>query len=71
MGVGVMRDQKIKLRDLNTSTRSIHWVVKGTGTSKDRDETERKNGQHGPSHTVEIVVYYESTKRELKIKIYT
>jgi hypothetical protein len=33
----------------------IHWVVWGTGTPKDRDE----------------VVYYESRKRELKIRLKT
>jgi hypothetical protein len=33
----------------------VHWVGRGTGTPKDRDE-------------VLTVVYYESMKRKLKIK---
>jgi hypothetical protein len=35
MSVGVMKDEKINLRDLRAH---IHWVGRGTGTPKDRDE---------------------------------
>jgi hypothetical protein len=34
----------------------IHWVVRGTGTPKDRDEIYKD-------------IYYESRKRELKIRL--
>ena len=33
----------------------IHWVVRGTGIPKDRDE-------------VNLYIYYESTKRKIKTK---
>jgi hypothetical protein len=38
----------------------LHWVTWGTGTPKDRDEVKRRN--------VCEIVYYESIKRDLKIK---
>jgi hypothetical protein len=44
-----MKDYKLKL---GSYAPRIHWVGRGTGTPKDRDE----------------VVYYESIKQELKIK---
>ena len=37
MSVGVMKDYKLKLRNLHAS----HWVGRGTGTPKDRDEVNR------------------------------
>ena len=39
MSVGVMKDYKLKLRKLRTR---IHWVDRGTGTPKDRDEVNRR-----------------------------
>ena len=41
MGVGVMRDYTLKLRDLNSS-HTFNWVVRGTGTPKDRDDVKRR-----------------------------
>ncbi len=38
----------------------LHWVTWGTGTVKDRDEVKRRK--------VCEIVYYESIKRDLKIK---
>jgi len=38
MSVGVMKDYKLKQRNLRVS---IHWVGLGTGTPKDRDELHR------------------------------
>ena len=37
-----------------------HWVPRGTGTPKERDEVNRRE--------VRLVVYYESIKRELKTR---
>ena len=39
MSVGVMRDQKVKLRDLHTS----HTGEWGTGTPKNRDDVKRRD----------------------------
>jgi hypothetical protein len=39
MSVGVMKDYKLKLRDLLAS---IHWVGRGTGTPKDKDEVNKR-----------------------------
>ncbi len=43
VGVGVMKDYKLKLMDLNDSSRLTHldWVVWGPGTPNDRDEVNR------------------------------
>ncbi len=40
MSVGVMKDYKLKLRDLRVSL--IHWVGRGTGTPKDKDEVNKR-----------------------------
>ena len=38
-----MKDYKLKLRNLHVSdSRRIHWVGRGTGTPKDRDEVNRR-----------------------------
>ena len=34
-----MKDSKLKLRDLHGR---LHWVTRGTGTPKDRDEVNRR-----------------------------
>jgi hypothetical protein len=39
MNVGVMKDWKLKLRNLHDR---IHWVPRGTGTPKDKDEVNRR-----------------------------
>jgi hypothetical protein len=39
MGDGVMKEYKLKLTDLHVS---IHWVARGTGTPKDKDEVNRR-----------------------------
>jgi hypothetical protein len=39
MSVGVMKDYKLKRRNLRVS---IHWVGLGTGTPKDRDEVNKR-----------------------------
>ncbi len=36
-----MKDYKLKLRDLRVS-HTIHWVGRGTGTPKDKDEVRRR-----------------------------
>jgi hypothetical protein len=41
MSVGVMKDYKLKLRNLSAS-HTTHWVGHGTGTPKDRDEVNRR-----------------------------
>ncbi len=40
MSVGVMKD-KNEISEIYTSR--IHWVVRGTGTPKDRDEVNRRD----------------------------
>jgi hypothetical protein len=40
MSVGVMKDYKLKRRKLRASY--IHWVDRGTGTPKDRDEVRNR-----------------------------
>ncbi len=48
----------------------IHWVARGTGTPKDRDEVNKREvcewsrGRLSQS----FIYYYESTKRKLKTK---
>jgi hypothetical protein len=43
MSVGVMKDYKLKLRNLyRIYTSHIHWVGRGSGTPKDRDEVNRR-----------------------------
>ena len=43
MGVGVMKDYKLKLLDLHVShTLGLYRVVRGTGTPKDRDKINRQ-----------------------------
>jgi hypothetical protein len=41
MSVGVMKDYKLKLWKLHTS-HTLHWVGRGTGTPKDRDEVNNR-----------------------------
>jgi hypothetical protein len=58
MSVGVMKDQKLKLRELHDSyTVPVSW---GTGTPKDRDEVNKREVSETLSS---IVVYYQSIKR--------
>ena len=57
MSVGVMKDYKLKRRNLHTSHPHIHWVGRGTGTPK----VDRRS-------SAMLFVYYESIKRELKIR---
>jgi hypothetical protein len=45
----------------------IHWVARGTGTPKDNDEVNRRDVVY--NEMLFIVVYYESRKRELKIRL--
>ncbi len=40
----------------------IYWVVRGTGTPKDRESESQRQDLY-------IVVYYESIKRELKTRL--
>jgi hypothetical protein len=43
MSVGVMKDYRLKLWNLyRIYTSHIHWVGRGTGTPKDRDEVNRR-----------------------------
>ncbi len=35
-------DERLKIKD-EGSTRLIHWVVRGTGTPKDKDEVNRRD----------------------------
>ena len=42
MSVGVMKDYKLKLRKLHAESH-IHWVGRGTGTPKDRDEVNKRD----------------------------
>jgi hypothetical protein len=65
MSIGVMKDYKVKLRDLHVS-HTLGYV--GTGTPKDRDEVNREGVGDGFGVGPFEVVYYESIKRELKIK---
>ena len=39
MSVGVMKDYKLKLGSYSSH---IHWVDRGTGTPKDRDEVNKR-----------------------------
>ncbi len=60
-------------------TPRIHWVVRGTGTPKDRDEVKRRDVWQcdGWVWVLEVigtpsimsVVYYKSSKRDLKTKL--
>ena len=43
----------------------MHWVVRGTGTPKDRDDVNKRDAE---TVIQSIVVYYESIKREPKIR---
>ena len=36
-----MKDERLNLRDLHV-LHTVHWVVWGTGTPKDRDEVNRR-----------------------------
>ncbi len=40
MSVGVMKDSKSKMRVIYMT--HIHWVVRGTGTPKDKDEVNKR-----------------------------
>ncbi len=37
MSVGVMKDYKLKLRNLSDSDTPVHWVGLGTGTPKENE----------------------------------
>ena len=55
------------MRDLHPS--HIHWVGRGTGTPKDKDEVNKREVcECDGCDLVVYVVYYESIKRELKTK---
>jgi hypothetical protein len=41
MSVGVMKDYKLKLRDLRAS-HTLGWPGRGTGTPKDKDEVNKR-----------------------------
>jgi hypothetical protein len=58
----VMEDQKVKVRDLHTSHLHIHWVVRGTGTPKDRDEVNRREVSECDGCECEMIksVYYHT-----------
>jgi hypothetical protein len=43
----------------------IHWVARGTGIPKDRDEVNRREVSESDGSNI---VYYESIKGELKIR---
>jgi hypothetical protein len=60
MGVGIMRDETLKRRDLNSS-HTLGCVG--------RNNSERGSGFSGHGGNVRsVVVYYESIKREVQIK---
>jgi hypothetical protein len=42
MSVGVMKDYKLKQRNLRAS-HTLSWVGLGTGTPKDRDEVNKRD----------------------------
>ena len=49
-------------------TPRMHSIVRGTGTPKDRDEVNKRDACEWDGWLRLIVVYYESIKRELKIR---
>ncbi len=53
-------------------TTRIHWVDRGTGTPKDKDEVNRGDVCEcdGWVCVFKVVVYYESIKRKVKTKIF-
>ncbi len=49
MSVGVMKDYKLKL---GSYAPRIHWVGRGTGTPKDRDEVKRREDSEREGESV-------------------
>ncbi len=66
----MIQDSKLKLRNLHPR---IHWVDRGTGTPEVKDEVIRQELSECEPEVLtflwEVVIYHESRKRELKIRL--